>query len=307
MASRKRKFGGDSARPKKPKKSKQNAGAGTTSEFEKDMADPKFKKPSRQPGETESQFKRRCRPYLKFHGMGICMKCNIAKPQENFYTGRNWECKSCRIASAMMYQKSAKGKETQGKARRKYRKSAKGKETLRKAQRKYEQSLNGKESRKEAKRRYNESPRGQRLGKARVACASAVKRMIEQAKMHGKRQEDCPLEMPGAFDNMDDVLGCTAEYAYDHLAQSGKNGETWDHHGVQKEGGPKKCHVDHIMPLASLGDSTKKEEWLRINHWSNLQLLWADTNQAKGDHIPKNWTWCDVAGKWEGEPESWRD
>jgi hypothetical protein len=61
------------------------------------------------------------------------------------------------------------------------------------------------------------------------------------------------------------------------------------------------------MPLASLGDSTIKEDWLRINHWSNLQLLWADMNEEKKEKIPKNWTWCVVDGMWKGDPESWKE
>ena len=86
--------------------------------------------------------------------------------------------------------------------------------------------------------------------------------MIKQAEKHGKRRKDCPMKMPKQFENMDYALGCTSGAAYDHLANSGKHGETWDDYGMQKAGGPRKCNVDHIMPLASLGDSTIKKDWL---------------------------------------------
>ena len=89
----------------------------------------------------------------------------------------------------------------------------------------------------------------------------------------------------------DEQLGCTLQEAVDHLAKSGNHGETWDNYGKEGKDGKGKSHVDHIMPLSSVLNCTDKEAWLRITHWSNTQLLWADMNMRKGDTIPKDWKW----------------
>ena len=120
-------------------------------------------------------------------------------------------------------------------------------------------------------------------------------------------EKDLPFEKAREDDEVNDKLGCTPSEAVEHLAKSGKHGETWDDYGVQVQGGDSKCHIDHIMPLSTVFNSTDEEAWRRITHWSNIQLLWADLNMTKGDTIPKDWKWNENKGKWEGDPDSWRD
>jgi hypothetical protein len=41
-------------------------------------------------------------------------------------------------------------------------------------------------------------------------------------------------------------------------------------------------HIDHITPLSL---ATTEEELYKLNHYINLQPLWASENQSKGSKI----------------------
>ena len=65
-------------------------------------------------------------------------------------------------------------------------------------------------------------------------------------------------------------VGCSPEELKDHLESLFTEGMTWENYG--------EWHIDHIRPLCSF----TAEEWEQINHYSNLQPLWAEDNYAKG-------------------------
>ena len=48
----------------------------------------------------------------------------------------------------------------------------------------------------------------------------------------------------------------------------------WDNHG--------EWHYDHIIPLAS---ADNYDDLVRLNHYTNLQPLWAEDNLKKGSKI----------------------
>ena len=49
---------------------------------------------------------------------------------------------------------------------------------------------------------------------------------------------------------------------------------SWDNYGIWE--------IDHIIPLAT---ATTKESVLILNHYTNLQPLWAKDNMIKSDKI----------------------
>ena len=66
-------------------------------------------------------------------------------------------------------------------------------------------------------------------------------------------------------------VGCSAEELKVYFESLFKEGMTWDNYG--------EWHVDHIRPVSSF----TAQEWEQVNHYSNLQPLWAKDNLSKGN------------------------
>ena len=71
------------------------------------------------------------------------------------------------------------------------------------------------------------------------------------------------------------LVSCTNNELKSHLESGFVNGMTWDNYG-------KLWHVDHIKPCA-LFDMKKESDIKTVNHFANLQPLWAIDNLKKGD------------------------
>lgn len=70
-----------------------------------------------------------------------------------------------------------------------------------------------------------------------------------------------------------EIIGCTYEELKLHIEKQFIEGMTWDNYGIDG------WHVDHIKPLAA---ADSEEEIVRLNHYTNLQPLWALDNLKKG-------------------------
>ena len=70
-----------------------------------------------------------------------------------------------------------------------------------------------------------------------------------------------------------ELLGCSAEYCWNHLEKKFKPGMTRDNYGL--------WHVDHIIPCASFDISDPEQQKICF-HYTNLQPLWAIDNMKKG-------------------------
>lgn len=73
------------------------------------------------------------------------------------------------------------------------------------------------------------------------------------------------------------ALGCSYEDLRRHIEQGFVHGMGWDNMD--------KWHIDHRIPLAT---ATTREDVLRLNHYTNLQPLWAQDNLAKNARL--DWT-----------------
>ena len=76
-------------------------------------------------------------------------------------------------------------------------------------------------------------------------------------------------------------MGCTPEELKIHLELQFEPGMTWENHGIHG------WTVDHIIPL-DVFDLTDREQFLKANHYTNLQPLWAADNSRKNAKL--NWT-----------------
>lgn len=73
-----------------------------------------------------------------------------------------------------------------------------------------------------------------------------------------------------------DYIGCSLEELKSYLESKFQPGMTWDNYG--------QWHVDHKLPLSKF-DLTIEDNMYKLNHYSNLQPLWAKENLRKGAKI----------------------
>lgn len=70
------------------------------------------------------------------------------------------------------------------------------------------------------------------------------------------------------------ILGCTYEEFSTYIAEKFIEGMTWGNYG--------EWHIDHIIPIAS---AETEDDVIRLNHYTNLQPLWALDNLIKGRRV----------------------
>ena len=73
------------------------------------------------------------------------------------------------------------------------------------------------------------------------------------------------------------ILGCTWEELYRHIESQFVGGMSWSNRS--------QWHIDHVIPLAS---AESEEELIGLNHYTNLQPLWAIDNLLKGAKLDWN-------------------
>jgi hypothetical protein len=73
---------------------------------------------------------------------------------------------------------------------------------------------------------------------------------------------------------MQHIIGCDWQHLMDYIQSLFAGGMNWDNRNM--------WHIDHIIPLSS---AKSEEEIIRLNHFTNLQPLWAFDNRRKGNKI----------------------
>jgi hypothetical protein len=76
------------------------------------------------------------------------------------------------------------------------------------------------------------------------------------------------------IDRTEIILGCSIQDFINYISKGFKKGMTFDNHGD--------WHIDHIIPLAT---ASTEEEVIKLNHYTNLQPLWAKENLSKGKKL----------------------
>ena len=69
----------------------------------------------------------------------------------------------------------------------------------------------------------------------------------------------------------EEILGETFDNVRLHIEKQFADGMSWENHG--------EWHIDHIIPLSS---GKSEEDYIKLNHYTNLQPLWAKDNMNKG-------------------------
>ncbi len=70
--------------------------------------------------------------------------------------------------------------------------------------------------------------------------------------------------------NTESMLGCSMQQFLEHISQQFKDGMSFENYG--------EWHLDHIKPIKL---AQTREEIIELNHYSNLQPLWAIDNIKK--------------------------
>lgn len=71
-----------------------------------------------------------------------------------------------------------------------------------------------------------------------------------------------------------EIVGCSVEELHAHIERQFTEGMRWERFS--------EIHIDHIIPVSS---ATNEQELLALNHYTNLQPLWAKDNLQKSNKI----------------------
>lgn len=222
----------------------------------------------------------------------ICSKCNINKSLSDFYFRKDTqkyrnECINCHNKRHKEYFKTyyKENKEILIKKNKEYVKN--NPEKTKNKWRKYENSEKGKKTRLE----YRKSQKGLENNKKKVEKYRSKKENKEKINNYVKNRlkndniyylkekirrrinEVLKKKKLTKCKSSTEVIGCSWEQLKKHLESQFKEGMSWDNKG--------KWHIDHIIPIST---AKSKEEVYRLNHYTNLQPLWAEDNLKKSDN-----------------------
>lgn len=217
----------------------------------------------------------------------MCKCCNIELPIEEFIVGIkkrfvNCKCKKCVTANSVKY----------------YHENKKS------IQKKVKEMTE--EDRKIVRRKVNEYRRKMKAEHPEYFKLKQI-RIGQQRRLSRRIRNRLSQVLKGqrgvSFSKM---LGCSSSELRSHLESKFLSGMTWENYGY----GHGKWVIDHIKPMC-LFDKTLKSDLIQSCHYSNLQPLWYDMNEAKSsnydpDH-PMGWRGLDKFLIERGEPTPWLD
>jgi hypothetical protein len=188
--------------------------------------------------------------------MKICTRCKVAKPLDLFgknkrkKDGKHYVCSDCMKEKMNILRSTAEGQKKANEASRKSRATPKG--LLR--------------SRMSVLRHAKTHPNGiyakrknDPLFKLSCNLRSLIGICIKNQGYSKKTRTAA-------------ILGCDYEFFHLYMEMQFKPGMNWDNQG--------EWHIDHKTPISW---AKTEEEVIKLNHYTNLQPLWAVENIQKGN------------------------
>jgi hypothetical protein len=207
--------------------------------------------------------------YFILNNMKICTKCNIEKEFSGFGKAKNGKnglksmCKKCVKEYNKKY--NIENKEIN----KQY--YIDNKERIIKNQKIYQS--NNKEKIKEYNKKYqvnnrnvkNKYQKHRKLNNPLFKLMSNIRTVIYKViKKQGYTKKS----------KTNEILGCSYEELKKHLENKFTDGMNWTNYG--------EWHIDHIYPVSRAID---EDHLIKLNHYTNLQPLWAIDNRIKSNKI----------------------
>ena len=76
------------------------------------------------------------------------------------------------------------------------------------------------------------------------------------------------------YENVETILGCSIKKFINHIESLFKEGMSWNNRGRTDDS----WQLDHIIPLKI---SNSREDWIKLNHYTNFQPLWLKEHKQK--------------------------
>jgi hypothetical protein len=220
------------------------------------------------------KFKQSCgcnaggmRDTLLLHKEGLkkCGSCNEILELCEFgitrktLTGFSSSCKKCKSITDRNYRENpAQGRESFLKKKLEYSVRVREQDPER-----YNKWLQNRREVRDYSKEY------QRIQTDEVLKAKDVIRKLVLASLKVRNISKSKLVM-----RTEDILGCKFDFFKIHIETQFEEGMNWFNHG--------KWHIDHKVPLY-IGKTV--DEIIKLNHYTNLQPLWADENLTKSSKI----------------------
>jgi hypothetical protein len=206
--------------------------------------------------------------------MKKCCRCEVEKPYNKFHKnkaskdGYKAACKKCRKIESKDNYNPEKAKEWRENNKEKRKEQydkwyTKNRETRLKKRKQWREENKDKlkkyrEENKHIQREFYKRHKDNPLFKLKSSVRCRIRIAIKKQRLNKNTSTS-------------KMLGCTWKELKTHLENQFTEGMTWDNYG--------KWHVDHIKPLAL---AKTEEEMIKLNHYTNLQPLWAKDNLSKG-------------------------
>lgn len=240
--------------------------------------------------------------------MKVCKRCDIEKILEDFSNNKNEKdnksiyCKECEKIRKKIYREKNKEKinkksrewrkenpdrykeiikkyldknphMTSKERTRKYRKEDIWRQKFKESRQKY--YLNNVDDLREKRKEYYSKNKEKLRKKNNEYKQHRVKTdSVERAKKNIRNRIREFLTKENKSKRTFDIIGLDKDNFKSYIENKFADGMTWENYG--------KWHIDHIIPLC---EAKTENDVLKLNHYSNLQPLWAEDNLKKNRKI----------------------